>query len=45
MKLLFDQNLSHRLVGQLAAESPGSAHVRDVGLRPVDVTAPFRITV
>lgn len=32
MKLLFDQNLSHRLVGQLAAEFPGSAHVRDVGL-------------
>jgi predicted nuclease of predicted toxin-antitoxin system len=32
MKLLFDQNLSHRLVGQLAAEFPGSAHVRDAGL-------------
>ena len=32
MKLLFDQNLSHRLVGQLAVEFPGSAHVRDVGL-------------
>jgi predicted nuclease of predicted toxin-antitoxin system len=32
MKLLFDQNLSHRLVGQLAAEFPGSIHVRDVGL-------------
>jgi predicted nuclease of predicted toxin-antitoxin system len=32
MKLLFDQNLSHRLVGQLATEFPGSAHVRDVGL-------------
>ncbi len=32
MKLRFDQNLSHRLVGQLVAEFPGSAHVRDVGL-------------
>jgi predicted nuclease of predicted toxin-antitoxin system len=32
MKLLFDQNLPHRLVGQLAAEFPGSAHVRDAGL-------------
>ncbi len=32
MKLLFDQNLSHRLVGLLAAEFPGSAHVRDAGL-------------
>jgi predicted nuclease of predicted toxin-antitoxin system len=32
MKLLFDQNLSHRLVSQLAAEFPGSQHVRDAGL-------------
>jgi predicted nuclease of predicted toxin-antitoxin system len=32
MKLLFDQNLSHRLVARLAAEFPGSAHVRNVGL-------------
>jgi predicted nuclease of predicted toxin-antitoxin system len=32
MKLLFDQNLSHRLVGLLAAEFPGSQHVRNVGL-------------
>jgi predicted nuclease of predicted toxin-antitoxin system len=32
MKLLLDQNLSHRLVGQLATEFPGSQHVRDAGL-------------
>ena len=32
MKLLFDQNLSHRLVAPLAAEFPGSIHVRDVGM-------------
>ncbi len=33
MKLLFDQNLSHRLVVHLAAEFPRSVHVRDdVGL-------------
>src|SRR5438045_7803257 len=32
MKLLFDQNLSPRLVGMLAAEFPGSEHVRNVGL-------------
>jgi predicted nuclease of predicted toxin-antitoxin system len=32
MKLLFDQNLSPRLVGRLAAESPGSVHVRNIGL-------------
>lgn len=32
MKLLFDQNLSHQLVGQLLVEFPGSQHVRDAGL-------------
>ena len=32
MKLLFDQNLSHRLVGLLVAEFPGSQHIRDAGL-------------
>ncbi len=32
MRLLFDQNLSHRLVAQLAAEFPELAHVRDAGL-------------
>jgi predicted nuclease of predicted toxin-antitoxin system len=32
MRLLFDENLSPRLVGQLAAEFPGSQHVRNVGL-------------
>jgi predicted nuclease of predicted toxin-antitoxin system len=32
MKLLFDQNLSHRLVALLAAEFPGSQHVRDAAL-------------
>ena len=32
MKLLFDENLSPRLVGLLAGEFPGSEHVRNVGL-------------
>ena len=32
MKLLFDQNLSHRLVALFSAEFPGSQHVRNVGL-------------
>jgi predicted nuclease of predicted toxin-antitoxin system len=32
MKLLFDQNLSPKLVRELAAEYPGSAHVRDHGM-------------
>jgi predicted nuclease of predicted toxin-antitoxin system len=33
MKLLFDQNLSHRLVTLLADVYPGSQHVRNVGLK------------
>jgi len=32
MKLLFDQNLSHKLTQRLADIFPGSAHVRDVGM-------------
>jgi len=32
MKLLFDQNLSYKLVGHLSAQFPDSAHVRDLGL-------------
>jgi predicted nuclease of predicted toxin-antitoxin system len=31
MKLLFDQNLSHKLAAHLAVEFPESAHVRDFG--------------
>ena len=33
MKLLFDENVSPRLVAALMNDYPGSAHVRDVGLR------------
>ena len=36
MKLLFDENVSHTLVGILAHEFPGSTHVRDVGLRAAE---------
>lgn len=32
MRLLLDQNLSHRLVGSLSDVFPGSVHVREVGL-------------
>lgn len=32
MKLLFDQNLSRRLVSRLATEFPESEHVAEVGL-------------
>lgn len=32
MKLLFDQNLSHKLARRLGDFAPGSAHVRDAGL-------------
>ena len=33
MKLLFDENLSPKLVPLLADLFPGSIHVRDVGLK------------
>jgi predicted nuclease of predicted toxin-antitoxin system len=33
VKLLFDQNLSHRLVQALQQEYPDSRHVREVGLQ------------
>ena len=33
MKLLFDENVSHRLPQSLSNEFPGSTHVRTVGLR------------
>jgi predicted nuclease of predicted toxin-antitoxin system len=36
VKLLFDQNLSHFLVGRLDDLFPGSVHVRDVGLKEAD---------
>lgn len=36
MKLLFDQNLSHRLVSALEDLFPGSLHVRFLGLADVD---------
>jgi predicted nuclease of predicted toxin-antitoxin system len=36
MRLLFDQNLSHRLVALLTTEYPGSVHVRHVGLSAAD---------
>ncbi len=32
MKLLFDQNLSYKLVRSFSDQFPGSAHVRDLGL-------------
>jgi predicted nuclease of predicted toxin-antitoxin system len=36
MSLLFDQNLSRRLVAILATEYPGSEHVTDAGLLGAD---------
>lgn len=36
MKLLFDQNLSSRLVQTLQDLYPGSTHVKDVGLESAD---------
>jgi predicted nuclease of predicted toxin-antitoxin system len=39
MKLLFDQNLSHKLPRLLADIYPESTHVREVGLREADDVA------
>jgi predicted nuclease of predicted toxin-antitoxin system len=36
VKLLFDENLSHRLTALLKVEFPGSDHVRNVGLLGAD---------
>lgn len=36
MKLLFDENLSHKLVRLLADLFPGSVHVREIGLKAAD---------
>jgi predicted nuclease of predicted toxin-antitoxin system len=33
MRLLFDQNLSHKLAARLADVFPSSVHVRDIGLQ------------
>ena len=39
MKLLFDENLSHKLVRLLVDLFPDSVHVRDVGLKSADDSA------
>jgi len=36
MKLLFDENLSHKLVRLLADLFPDSVHAREVGLKAAD---------
>jgi len=36
VKLLFDQNLSHKLVSRLADIFPDSSHVREVGLKAAE---------
>lgn len=41
MKLLIDENLSHRLVDRLADSCPGSQHVRQIGMK----SAPDRIVL
>jgi predicted nuclease of predicted toxin-antitoxin system len=42
-RLLFDQNLSPRLVRQIAAEFPGSLHVRDLDLHAATDAEVLRI--
>jgi predicted nuclease of predicted toxin-antitoxin system len=39
LRLLLDQNLSHRLKGPLASVYPEVAHVRDFSLERADDTA------
>jgi predicted nuclease of predicted toxin-antitoxin system len=39
VRLLLDENLSHRLLAALAASFPGSCHVRDVGLASAEDVA------
>jgi predicted nuclease of predicted toxin-antitoxin system len=41
VKLLFDENLSHRLVERLADAYPGSQHVRQLGMK----SSPDRIVL
>jgi predicted nuclease of predicted toxin-antitoxin system len=36
VKLLFDENLSHKLSNRLADIFPNSVHVRDVGMKAMD---------
>lgn len=36
MTLRIDENVSHKLVGNLANEFPGCAHLRDIGLRAAE---------
>jgi predicted nuclease of predicted toxin-antitoxin system len=38
VRLLFDQNLSHKLVRRLTDHFPDSVHVREVGLKEADDT-------
>ncbi len=45
MRLLFDQNSSHRLVALLATEYPGSVHLRDVALNAADDQAIWQFAV
>ena len=42
MKLLLDQNLSHRLIAFFEQDYPGSQHVRDVDLEKADDDAVWR---
>ncbi len=42
MKLLFDQNLSYRLVETVSDLYPGSAHVRLLGMERTDDTTIWR---
>jgi len=42
VKLLLDENLSHRLVAAISSAFPGSQHVRDLGLSSASDTEVWR---
>jgi predicted nuclease of predicted toxin-antitoxin system len=45
MRLLFDQNLSHKLVRRLADVFPDSVHVRDIGMKSANDPAIARVAL
>ena len=45
MKLLFDENLSHKLAERLADLFPDSTHVRNVGLKSSDDPAVWKFAI
>jgi hypothetical protein len=45
MKLLFDQNISFRIINRIVLEFPESKHLSNVGLAGADLTSRFLFNV